>query len=189
MSNNIKIERDLEYSYFIASTHNQSILDTYVDLECFLIERFSEKYNFGFFLCDLWIEDSPLVHYFKLSKKKEYLSLFYPEQIKTNEGFIRKPNEDKLIRYYSSFLLESAQLNLALKLNATSTTGHSFVFLIPKSNFISESFINDILKLCYLNRSNLNWLELEATLLKREIYPIQKWDGDFEISLRIHNQY
>ena len=186
MSNNIKIEMDHDYSYFIASIDNQSISDAYMDLEHFLIERFSEKYNFGFFICDSWIQESRLAHYFKLSKQKEYL--FSKEQIKINENFIRKPTESKLIRYYSSFVLEIAQLNSALKLNATNTTGCSFVFLIPKSGLISESFIKDILKFCYLNRFNLNWLELEKSLLKRGIYPIQKWDGDFEISLRVNNK-
>lgn len=187
MSNNIKIEMDHDYSYFVASIHNRSISDVYIDLECFLIERFSGKYNFGFFICDSWIQESQLAHYFKLSKQKEYL--FSKEQIKINEDFIRKSTESKLIRYYSSFVLELAQLNSALELNATSTTGCNFVFLIPKSSLISESFIKDILKFCYPNRFNLNWLELETSLLKRGIYPIQKWDGDFEISLRVNNKY
>ena len=185
----VKIEQDADYQYFIVSTFNRKIDDDYQELADFLAQHFSEHFNFGFFLCnESWQQESRLVHYFKLSKQQQYQSSFSEQQIAQHETLIRHPLQSHLIRYCSHFMLKHTQINAALALNANQSSGRSFLYLQRKNcaeNKFSEG--RALFELSGAIQDSIDWNSLENALKTRQIFPLQKWQGCGELSIRLSN--
>lgn len=186
----VKIEQDFDYKYFIVSTFNRKIDDGYQELADFLAQHFSECFDFGFFLSDAgWQQESRLVHYFKLSKQKQYQAVFSQEQMAQNEALISRPAQAGLVKYCSHFRLEHAQIKPALELNASQIHGCSFLYLQRKASNAAE--FPDALTSFKLSGAagqyDIDWNSLENALKTRQIFPLQKWQGCGELSIRLSN--
>lgn len=136
-----------------------------------------------------WQQESCLVHYFKLSKQQQYQSSFSEQQIAQHETLIRHPLQSHLIRYCSHFMLKHTQINVALALNASQTHGCSFLYLQRKASNSAE--FPDALTLFKLSgaagQPDIDWNSLENALKTRQIFPLQKWQGGYELSIRLSN--
>jgi hypothetical protein len=184
----VKIEKDIKYQYFVVSIFNRKIEDAYEELAKFLVQYLSLHFDFGLFLTeDVWQNESRLLHYFKISKQKLYKSIFSLEQLEQCETLIRHPLDSHLIRYCSYFRLDFSQLKEALALNASGSFGRSFVYLKRKGCNESQ-FLDSKLLFEYGGfKDSIDWNQLEDVLKIQQIYPIQKWEACYEISIRLSN--
>lgn len=187
----ITIEHDEFYQYTIAKNARYDLDTLNQALADYLVDHFSAEYKFYLFLCDsTWQPNNRIRHYYKLSKDPEYVRLFSEQKMKENEIQILQPSNKQYVKYATCLGLDTSEICSAIYLNATQCSGASFVFIVKQDQHIvlNKQFTKSIADAAQLEGRDLNWHELEVFCLKKLYLPLQKWEGDDEISLRLNNK-
>ena len=85
-------------------------------------------------------------------------------------------------------MLKHMQIKAALALNANQSSGRSFLYLQRKNcaeNKFSEG--RALFELSGAIQDSIDWNSLENALKTRQIFPLQKWQGGYELSIRLSN--
>lgn len=187
----ITIEQDEFYQYIIAKNAMYDVDALSQVLADYLVHHFSAEYKFYLFLCDAtWQPNNRITHYYKMSKNREYSLLFSEQKIKANEIQVLQPMNEQYVKYVTCFSLDTSEIFSAIHLNATQFSGASFIFIVEQDQKIvlDKQFTKMIFDAAQLDHRHLNWCELESFCLKNLYRPMQKWQGDDEISLRLNHK-
>lgn len=187
----ITIEQDESYQYIIAKNTNFDVDALNQALALYLIDQFSEEYNFYLFLShSAWQRNNRITEYYKLSKNSEYTQLFSDPQMSENEIQVSKPMNEHDVKYATCIKLDISEVCSAIALNATQYSSGSFIFIVSQNQSVvlNKQFTKNMADAAHLDEQYINWSELEHFCWSNLYFPLQKWDGDNEISLRLNNK-
>lgn len=185
----ITVEQDETYQYMIAKKMNLDVDALHQALAKYLVDQFSEEYQFYLFLShSSWQPNNRITHYYKLSKNPEYSQVFSDPQLKENEIHILKPMSEHYVKYAACIELDVSEVCAAIHLNATQYSSGSFIFIAKQTQSIvlNKQFTQIMAEVAELEARHLNWKALERFCLNHLFFPLQKWDGDHEVSLRLN---
>jgi hypothetical protein len=116
-------------------------------------------------------------------KRAENLSLFGEYAGRAEFEFFNSNKSE--VMYATWFDLNPYDLSKAVKICASNTYGHSFIFLRSEKALVDVKSIFESAGLNNDGHTIIDWDGLAKFMRKNECFPIQKWTNFVEFSLKI----
>lgn len=182
----IKIEFDTDQNalFIIVSHTGNDIALMEKQLADFIGQYINPMLQVYFYLSDdVWNINSPSMSYQGLWKQQSAQSKFAQYSDHKETKFLTA--DAKKVIFSTYFQIKTLDFSAAIAEHATQNSGHSFLFLSDKKPDITVQDIFNALNITEENYSSNDWGQLVKLMHKHKCIPIQKWVGDYEISLRL----